>query len=247
MTATQLIYGALRLCKGGLSRPGRTASTEELADGLSRLNDMIDAWGIERLTIYFVLRTTQVLSANVASYTIGSGGTINIVRPNAIEAARIIVDNTATPVYEAPIDVLTDEQWERTPQKDLTSPLSSGIYYDHNWSAGLARIYPWPVPTVATTTLVLYTLQALTAFADLTTNYTFPPGYAEALRLQLAIRLAPEFGGLKDPSTRSDAILALARIKRGNIRPEEADLDNRTPGLRAADLWDYRTGDFIGR
>ncbi len=247
MTSTQLIYGALRLCKGGLARPGRTASTEELADGLSRLNDMIDAWGIERLTIFFVLRTEKVLASGTVSYTLGTGGDINIVRPNRLESAGLILDNTADPVTEVEIDVFTDQDWRGIAQKDLTNPLAQGVYFDHGWTAGLARISPWPIPSVATTTLVLYALQALTAFADLTTNYTFPPGYAEALRLQLALRLAPEFGGLKDPSTKQDAALALSRVKRANIRPEVADLDRRTPGLRNGNAWDYKTGDFVSR
>lgn len=230
-SATTLIYSALRLCREGLTRPGRTASTEELADGFTRLNDMLNAWGVERLTMYRVLRTTRALAASTASYTIGSGGAIDIVRPDKIEAAGLILDVNAVPVYEKPIDVITDQRWRRIQQKDLENPLAQGVYFDHGWSAGLGRVYLWPIPSVGTTTLVLYSLVALTAFADLTTCYTFPPGYGEAIRYQLALRLARDFGGLKDPETTTFlATTALARVKRGNIRPEEAALDPRTPG-----------------
>ena len=243
MTATQLIYRSLRLCKDGLVRPGRTASPEQLTDGLARLNDMIDAWGIERLTIFFVLRTEKTLADATASYTIGTGGSINIVRPASIESAGLILDTAADPTTEKPIHIFTDQEWQSIKQKGLTSTLVSGIYYDKQWTAGLATIYVWPVPTIGTTALILYTLQALTAFADLTTSYTFPPGYAEAIGYQLALRLAPEFGGLTDPATEKNATVALARLKRGNIRPVEVELDRATPGLHAGNVFDWRTGD----
>lgn len=245
MTATQLIYGALRLCRDGLLRAGRTGSSEQYADGLLRLNDMIDAWALENLTIYYMPRTTKALTSGTATYTIGTGGNINIVRPTRIEAAALIIDTSADPETEVPIDVFTPQDWEGVRQKDLTSPYVQGIYYDFGWTAGLARITVWPVPTIDITSLVLYTLQALTAFADLVTNYTFPPGYAEALRYQLALRLAPEFGGLlAQADTEKLATKALAIVKRGNNRPVQATLDRRTPGLGAHPKYDWRTDSF---
>lgn len=245
MTATQLAYGALRLCREGLARVGRTGSTEQYADALNRLNDMIDAWGAERITIYVLLRTLQTLASGTASYTIGTGGTIAIVRPATIDHAALIIDLNADPETEDPIDVYTDQEWEGIQQKELTSPYIQGIYFDHGWSAGLATITVWPIPTIATTRLVLYTPQALTAFADLTTNYTFPNGYAEALRYQLALRLAPEFGGLVDPQDTIDrAKKSFALIKRANIRPRQSILDSRTPGIAERSIYDWRTDTF---
>jgi len=230
-SATGLIYGALRLCRDGLLRPGRLASPEQLTDGLAMLNTMLDAWGLEQLVMFYVARTPVTLSSGTLSYTVGSGGDIDIARPTNILAASLIFNVSAVPTFEKEIDIFTDQVWQRIRQKTLPTPLSAGIYYDHGWSSGLGRIYPWPVPSVSSTQLVLYTLQPLAAFADLTTCYAFPPGYAEALRYQLALRVAREFGGLKEEATTLLASTALARVKRGNIRPFEVILPSTTPGL----------------
>lgn len=241
-SATNLIYAALRLCAGGLARPGRTASTEELADGLVRLNNMIDAWGVQRLTMYQLLRTVEPLISGQASYTVGTGGNIPIVRPDQIDYARLIIDTSADPVTEIDLTVWTDQQWAAISQKELTNPLVQGIYYDRGWTAGLGIIYPWPIPDVGTTELVLYTKQALTAFADLTTVYTFPPGYVEALQYNLALRLAPEFGGLRDQATMQLAREALGLIKRANIQPVVATMDSAL--IPRGEYFDWRTGEI---
>lgn len=230
-SATGLIYGALRLCVNGLARAGRTASAEQLADGFARLNDMINLWALEPLTIYRERRTTQTLAVGAASYTIGEGGDIDIVRPDWIIAAGLVLDTSAVPTTEVPIDVFTDQDWMLTQQKALTNALVSGVYFDHGWSSGLGLIFPWPVPLVGNTQLVLYTREALAGFDDLTTCYTFPPGYAELLRYHLAIRLGPEFGGLIDDArVHKLAQQAMTRVKRGNNRPRESVLDPSVPG-----------------
>lgn len=234
-TSAQIIYAALRLCVLGLTRAGRGPSTEQLTDGLARLNDMLTTWALEDLLIYTIDRTVQDLDAGTANYTIGDGGDIDIPRPDWILGANLILDANAVPTTETEIDVFTDQEWEGVPQKDLTNTLVRGIYYDHGWSAGLGRVYVSPVPTIGTTQLVLYSLRAISAFTDLTTCRAFPPGYAELLRYELALRLAPEFGGLKDPALARDlATAALARVKKSNIRPVEAMLDWRVPGRGAS-------------
>lgn len=90
VSATTIIYGALRLSKDGLKRPGRTASTEELADGLLRLNELVDAWGTNGLTKSFLLRTIVPLVAGQASYTIGTGGDVSIVQPTEITYVNLL-------------------------------------------------------------------------------------------------------------------------------------------------------------
>lgn len=244
-SATTLVYGALRLCNGGLARPGRTASPEELADGLLRLNDLVDAWGVERLTMYQLLRTLKTLASGTPTYTIGAGGSINMVRPDRIDYARLIIDTSASPVTEIDVAIWTDQQWAAISQKTLTNPLPHGIYYDRGWTAGLGLISIWPIPNVGTTQLVLYTKQALTAFADLTTVYTFPPGYAEALRYNLALRLAPEFGGVRDTGTVQLAKDALGKIKRANIQAVQVGVDSALLSPRDG-MWNWYTGE-IGR
>lgn len=222
MTGLALISSALKAI--GVLGAGETADSEDTTDGLLRLNDLLDALGTERQSMFYVLRTTKTLTASTTSYTIGSGGSINIVRPTIIERAGLIIDTTATTPVEIPIPVLTNQEYARDVIKTLTSALSTAIYYDHGWTAGLGIIYVLPIPTVSTTQLVLYTPQALTAFADLVTDYTFPPGYARFLRTNLALELAPEYGRPADPVLVQQAMDSKADVKRSNHRIAEMAL-----------------------
>lgn len=222
MTGLQLISAAMKTI--GALAAGETPSSEEASDCLLRLNDLIDNWATQRLTIYYQLRTTKTLTANTTSYTIGTGGAINIVRPTLIEAAGLIIDTTATTPTEIPIEVFTLQQWQAIAQKTLTAALSRGIFYDYGWTSGLAVIYPWPIPTVSTTQLVLYTPQALTAMT-LAGTYTFPPGYARLLRMGLARDIAPEFARPWTGDLQALYEESIGDVKRANIRLTDLSVD----------------------
>lgn len=217
MTGLELISGALKQL--GVLAAGETLAYEDAADGLERLNDWIDSLGTERLTIYRLLRTEKALGNGTATYTIGSGGAIDIVRPVWIERAGLIVDG-----YERPIRVLTDDERAAIANKSLTGQ-AAGVYCDFAWASGLATLSVYPIPDADGTTLVLYTPQALTEFADLVTDYTFPPGYRRFLRTNLAIELAPEYGRALDPALVQQAIDSKADIKRANHRESELGID----------------------
>lgn len=246
MTGNTLIAGALRLI--GVLGEGETPSATEGADAFSALNDMIDAWALEPLMIYYVLRTVKTLASNKASYSIGTGATdINIARPDRLENAGLIIDQTANPVTEIPLDIFTDQQWEGIRQKGIPSPYARGVYYDRGWTSGGApgqgTIQLYPVPSIGTTQLVLYSLQALTAFPDFTTNITFPPGYAKLLRYGLAIDLSPEFGRVPSQSVVAEFTRVRTRIKNSNAnaRPIAAVIDPRVPGRNADNLYNWKT------
>lgn len=230
---------------------GKLGEGQPLDDGdaqyvLDRLNDWIDSLALEGLLIYVYLRTLKVFASGTASYTIGSGGDINIVRPDHIpdDGARLIIDNAASPVTEIPLSVFTEQEWRAIQQKSLASPLAQGVYYDRGWTAGLGRIYPWPVPNVATTTLVLHTEVPLSEFTSLNTDYTFPPGYRLFLRTNLAREIAPGFGKTLSTEQIEAARDARSKLKRSNSHPPEALLPPGTPGAREGVGYDYRTDTF---
>ena len=213
--------------------------------GLKVLNEWMDQLGVQRNSIYTVTRNTHTLAASTQSYTIGTGGNINIVRPGWIQNVGLILDTGASTPVEVERTLFTDDEWASVTQKTLASELMQGIWYDHSWSAGLGRIYPWPVPNVGTTDLVLYVPTALTEFADLSTNYTFPPGYARAVRSNLALELAPFFGVPVTPALQSQAASSLIRIKRANVRMRQIPVDpSLTRRSRLMTNSRFRGGDF---
>jgi hypothetical protein len=240
VTANDLITRTMKTL--GVLASGETPSSDEIDDGLTVLNNMVDTWSTERLSIYTVARGVFNLSASTQDYTIGSGGTFNIVRPLWIQAASIIPDKTAasSQILELPIPVgLTISQWQEVAIKGLTSTYPTQFFYDDNWVSGKATISVWPIPDNSNCQLVLYTPTALTQFADLTTEYTFPPGYEEALRYQLALRLGPEFGVMVNPDVRVLAAQAFANVKRVNIHTETLGIDNAL--LAEGGRYDWRT------
>ena len=118
MTARDLITAALR--RLGVVGAGETPQADDVTDALDRLNDLVDAWGTERLTIYQTVRSTWALTPNVATYTIGPSGDCNIARPVWVEDLRF-QDTSQSPTLEMPLSPLTTDAWAAVPQKGLTS------------------------------------------------------------------------------------------------------------------------------
>jgi hypothetical protein len=220
MTGQELCELALE--EIGVLGEGETADADTASSCLRRANLLIDELFLDRQWLHRVNRVTKTLAAGTASYTIGSGGSINTVRPIFIDSAKLIIDTGAATPTEIDLDILTDQRWQDEPQKTLQSSLSQAIYYDHDWSAGLGLIYPWPIPNVGTTALVLNLPGVhVTEFADLTTDYTFAPGYKSALIANLAKRLTTPFGKALSAELQERAVDTLARVKRANHRPRE--------------------------
>lgn len=233
---------------GGVITPAQLDVAFEAA------NDMLDAWAAQRLTIVHVQSRTYPLTAGKGGksspYTIGPGGNFDQPRPLWIPNAEVLV-LSSVPNYEYPLHILNDDAWARTSIKELRSSLPSDLYYDYRFpttgtDVGLGQIYLYPVPDGSQPIqLVLYTPLQLTEFADRAdTDYTFPPGYAEALRYQLALRLAVEFGYPAPDTLQQMAATTFGTIKRPNAR---APLLKGETGLRQngySGLYNWRTGTF---
>jgi len=224
-TANDFITRSLQLL--GVADAIDTISPEDADLGLTVLNEWMDQLGTQRNAIFTVLQKTHVLENGTTSYTIGVGGTINVARPVWIQNARLVIDTGATTATTISIRLFTDDEWAQISQQSLKSSLARGIWYDHDWSAGLGKIYPWPVPNVGTTRLELYLPTTLVEFADLTTAYTFPPGYERAIRTNLAEELAPYYPnrGRDDAVIIRQARTAMLRIKRANVRLQAVPID----------------------
>lgn len=244
-SATDLITRSLRLL--GVLDAIDTPSAEDLAAGKVALDDFVDALGVERASIYTVSRAVHSLSSGVSSYTIGTGGTFNQVRPVWIDNASVIPDGSASPVVEIPIGrPMTMSEYQSLPVKTTTGSHPLALYYDHAWTSGLGTIIVYPVPDNSLCDLVLYTPGVLSPFADLTTVYTYPPGYGRMLRYNLAMELADDFGAT--PSQRIERIAkeSIAAVKRANARPHDARIDAGLPGMRAGGRFNLTTGDYGG-
>lgn len=223
-TVRDLITGSARLL--GVIASGDSLPPNEMTDGLSALNDMLSSWSNNRLIVHKKVREEFSLVASQSSYTMGTGGNFDTSRPVKVEYAAYM-DGNVSPAIEIPIKVLTEAEWTQVPVKELTSSIPSAIYCEHTNPLEIINIYPVPSET---RTLVLYSLKPLTSYSSLGDTVNLPPGYYRALRYNLALELAPEYGKEPSASILSVALESKADIQRINIEPAYLKSDVGTRG-----------------
>jgi hypothetical protein len=205
-SALDIITRALRTI--GVLGSGETAGPAMASDGLSSLNEMVEAWDTEKLSIFEDTQEGFTLTG-AQSYTIGSGGDFDTSRPMKITSAFVRVGTV-----DYPVDVVTKEQYDGISLKSTAGEIPSVVCVEMDYPLSTLKL--WPVATGCT--LYLNSVKPLSIFTSLTTQVNFPPGYERALRLCLAVEMMPEYG-MDNPMVIRQAIDAKAWIKRANHRP----------------------------
>lgn len=236
MTALDLIKSALRSIN--VLAAGENPSADEGQDSLVILNQMIDSWNADGLMIFSEDINDFPLSSNQQVYSYGPGGDFDAPRPvNLDRASIVILSNPAQPL-EYPIPIYTDQDWqEKVPIKNVPGNLPLLIYDDGGFP--LRNVTFWPVASDATL-FRSYVWQKLTQFTSLQSIGAFPEGYIEAMRHNLAVRLAPEFQAQLSPATVELARSGLAVIKGGNADDTQLRSDlmtSETPSKMRSELF----------
>lgn len=219
MTTRDLIAASLK--RLGVIDAAESPTPADQADTLLRLNDLIDGWATERLTIYTTTRTTWPLVSGQAAYSIGTGGDVNIARPVFVEDLNFI-DTSQSPDLEMNLSPLTVDAYAAIPQKALTSTYPSCYFYNPTFP--LATVTFWMIPNVSYLEGVIY---APTAVTELGLNdvISLPPGYRRFLRDNLAVEMAPEFDVEPSNALMASAMESKANIKRANIQFYDLSVD----------------------
>jgi hypothetical protein len=228
VTARSLIVGTMRLL--GVTAQGEEPSSAEMLEAFDRLNEMVDSWATQRLTMQVVSRSQYDLVAGQATYTIGPTGTVPTpdwigARPESVDLVTLLL-SYATPETELPLGALTEMAYQAIQQKTLENSQPTAVYYEATMPSGTFSF--WPVPNTAINPVIVYAPQALAQFAALTTSYVMAPGYVTALRYNLAKMLAPEYGKALTAEIAMGASDALGDIKRLNVPMMDLGFD---PGL----------------
>lgn len=151
--------------------PGETLNADDAAFGFRRLNLLVDEWSAK---VQFLYRSVLTSAAQTGNITLAAGSWSTI--PVGTQIVGVTVDGL-------PISKLTMLQYS-----GLYDQTSTGTPVA--WAQdGLSTVYLYPVATGQTVELL--TSVTASTFADLTTTYTAPPGYENALGASLAVRLAP--------------------------------------------------------
>ena len=189
-----------------------------------------------------VTRATATLTANQTSFTVGTGGNINIPRPGLQQIDRIaFVDTATTPDLEFSLGKpITEAEWENIPMKALTSTYPQKAYYSPTYAASTGTLYPWPIPTSSTLLWAIYYYAPVAEFAAVTDAVTVPDGYERLLVTNLALELAPSNNRQPAASLVMAARDSLAVAKKANARAVELCFDS---GLTRGGYYNIYTGE----
>jgi hypothetical protein len=203
------------VCTNALREIGAVALEEtptngELQAALLKLNDMIESWNTQRLTVYAQTQALFPITANKASYTFGPGGDWNAVRPLKITEAY----SRDSQGNDFPIKVVNYDEYSTILPKYITSALAQKIYFDNAFP--LMSAFPWPRWSDASYQANIWSWNAIGAFANLNTNIILPPAYARAIKYNLALECGPQFGREITKDLAMLAVSSKAEIKRLN-------------------------------
>jgi len=236
-SASDFIKSALRLT--GSLRSGQNLSGDELKDSQMVLNDLLDAWSAQRIMVFVVQRVTLdqnqatlMLKASQQTYSLGNQGNNEdflLSRPARLERVSIMYSASQQTPVELPMDMYDDVQWQGIANKSTPSLLPQVCYVEENFPD--MNLSFWPVPTQANP-VVLYPWALLNLFPDLTSQFSFPPGYARAIRYNLAVDLAAEFpcDMTKLQLVLKQAAIYKADIASFNVKAKEAFCDEAIVG-----------------
>lgn len=231
-TAMSLITSAMRLI--GVLASGEAPQLAEANDALSVFNQMLDSWNADRLAIYTTSASDYALVQGKQNYTLGPGGDFDTNRPAQIDAMSAILMNNPSNPIEVPIQMYSVDQWQnQVPVKNVPGSFPLICYDDGGFP--LRTLSMWPIPQGQPVNLRIYAWQALGLAATLQSGVSFPPGYAQAFRYNLAVLLAAEFGEQVPAIVQDVAVKSLARVKTMNA-PDLTLRSDLTSGDGAAKM-----------
>jgi hypothetical protein len=202
-TAQTLINGAARAI--GVLAKGETMQGEDAADFLKAMQYMLENWSANGVRVWFV--TTEDLTYSASPSTIGTGATLNTARPEKILAA--FLDG-------AELEIVDYKKYLILSNNDGQGYL----YYAPEYPFG--KIY-----VNGAGTLKLSSLKPLTDPTVLTSTISFPPEYNDAIKWNLAVRMAPEYGKVPSDLVVNLAVSTLRAIENKNFdeRIRTADIE----------------------
>jgi hypothetical protein len=208
-TAGDIINGSLRLL--GVLAEGEVPSAETSQDALRAMDQMIDSWNTERLSVYATQDQIFTWPSGQLSRTLGPSGNFVGNRPVLLEDSTYFRDPGTGVSYG--IKFINQQQYNGIAVKTVTSTFPQVIFVNMTYPDIEMYIYPRPTRDLE---WHFISVEELTQPATLATVLHFPPGYLRAFRYNLACELAPEFGVEPAPQVQRIAMTSKRNLKRIN-------------------------------
>jgi hypothetical protein len=198
-----LIKAALRRVRAYDPEDATTILTSQYTNASETLNFILSHWQAHGLPIWCRKTTTKALTTSDGTYTIGSGGDINVNRPLAITQAYLRDFTDSTNPIDIELDIIGQQEYHAISNKSITGRPTQ-LYYDAQYdgasnsgTTATGTIYLWPLPdsnTASYCTLVVVYQRPLLDFNATADVLDMPQEWYEAVRLNLAWKIAPEYG-----------------------------------------------------
>lgn len=224
-TAGDIINGSLRLL--GVLAEGETPSAETSQDALYAMNQMIDSWNTERLSVFSTQDQVETWPPSTRSRTFGPTGDIVGNRPILIDDSTYFRDPATGISYG--LKLINQQQYNGIAVKTVTSTYPQVMWV--NMTYPNIEMYVYPVPTKVLEFHIV-SVEELTQPANLSTVLSFPPGYLRAFRYNLACEMAAEFGTEPSPQVARIAMTSKRNLKRINNPDDIMSLPYSIVGTR---------------
>jgi hypothetical protein len=208
-TAGAQINRALRLL--GVLAEGETTSAEASQDALLAMNQMIDSWNTERLSVFSTQNQIFTWPASTISRTLGPSGNFVGNRPVRLEDSTYFLDPLTNVSYG--VKIINQQQYNGIAVKTVTSTYPQVLWINMTYPNIEMYVYPVPIRDLE---WHFVSVEKLTQPALLATTLAFPPGYLRAFTFNLACEIAPEFGVEPSPQVQRIAMTSKRNLKRIN-------------------------------
>ena len=208
-TANDQINGALRLL--GVLAEGETPSAATSQDALAALNQMIDSWNTERLSVFSTQDQVRTWLPNLISNTLGPTGSLVGQRPILVDDATYFRDPANNISFG--IKLINQQQYDGIAVKTVTSTYPQVMWVNMTYPD--IELYVYPVPTKPLE-FHFISVEPLMSVPSLSTDITMPPGYLRAFKYNLALEIAAEFGINPNPQVSRIAMTSKRNLKRIN-------------------------------
>lgn len=209
-TAAELIEGSLRLL--GVLAEGEQPSVAVMQDSIMAMNQMIQSWDTERLSVFSTQDQVFTWPAYTMSRTIGPTGDFVGNRPIEIDDATYFKDPSSGLSFG--IKIINQQQYDGIAFKTVTSTYPQVMWINNTFPDMEITVYPIPIKALE---WHIISVETLTEVSSVATDMYFPPGYLRAFRYNLACELAPEFGVEPSPQVQRIAMSSKRNIKRINF------------------------------
>lgn len=208
-TAGDQINGALRLIGQLAEAEVPSAATSE--DALATLNQMIDSWNTERLSVFSTQDQIFSWLPGFMTRTLGPTGDFVGNRPILVDDSTYFRDPSSGISFG--IKLINQQQYDGIAVKTVTSTYPQVMWVNMSYPNISMTVYPVPTKVLE---WHIVSVQELTTPALLSTPLAFPPGYLRAFKYNLACELAPEFGVEPSPTVQRIAMTSKRNLKRIN-------------------------------